>query len=814
LPSTSHKRLFATLITLSFIFQKVCRLQEALELEKLRLEIVKLKPENETSAFFGNSQPRNMADVLTSIGSIYSEMGELSLALQTCLEAEKEFEKDVKLRADCGITGESEFDRLFVRTDVQANLYGHISHLYRKLGDKDKAEEYDRKAWTHANKKQTDEQRFEFLLGKANAYRKNREYNKALAILNQALELALKTSYSTVISRDISRVSVALGDTYAALELYRRALEFYNKSYELNRTSGHHGRMIDDCMNIGTVYESTGKNDDAIEIYQQAMRYCCIDYQPSKSSERFLNLWNFQGTKYLIIRKEEAWKILYRLGKIEKARHDPKAAEYLELAIKVIESLRGKVLPEDHRISFQGSVIEVYETMIELQLELWQKSKKLQFLEELFNYVERSKSRVLIEQLADSTVLQPNTVSRSLLDEENRLMREVEKLEGQLQKGQGNTVDLAEQFVSAQEQINIVWNKIEKEDPDAGAEYVSLRRATPISHDEISQIMAKKGNKSAIVEYYLTQEKLIILVLFSDKSEILCRIKEIPQNKIQKMAAGDFNSPPSPDFPMPDWQLDLSQLLIEPISNQIIPYKRICFIPHDVIHSLPLHALLLEGKPLIRNHVVSYTPSASALKFCQNKGSNKLESCVSFGVALKKDSSRLKKTIRDTAKGVANFFGTDVLSDYKVTKERVLKEISDKDVVHFSCHGYFSQKDPLSSGVVLYEKEILSAREIIDLKLKAELVTLGACETGVSERSLGDELVGLTRAFLYAGVPSLIVSLWEVNAKSTKELILEFYKLAKSGVDKATALQQAQNKIMEDFPHPYYWAPFVLVGKS
>lgn len=87
-------------------------------------------------------------------------------------------------------------------------------------------------------------------------------------------------------------------------------------------------------------------------------------------------------------------------------------------------------------------------------------------------------------------------------------------------------------------------------------------------------------------------------------------------------------------------------------------------------------------------------------------------------------------------------------------------------------------------------------------------------ETGINERSPGDELIGLTRAFLYAGAPSVVVSLWSVDAQSTHDLMLEFYRHLKNGVDKATALQKAQIKIMEkkEYSHPYYWAPFALVG--
>ena len=100
------------------------------------------------------------------------------------------------------------------------------------------------------------------------------------------------------------------------------------------------------------------------------------------------------------------------------------------------------------------------------------------------------------------------------------------------------------------------------------------------------------------------------------------------------------------------------------------------------------------------------------------------------------------------------------------------------------------------------------------MRLNTELVTLSACETGYNQRSPGDELIGLTRAFLYAGAPSVIVTLWPVYGRSAQKLMLEFYRQLKNGANKATALQKAQIKVMETkkYSHPYFWAPFILVG--
>jgi CHAT domain-containing protein/histone H3/H4 len=814
LPLASHQRLFAALLSVSFQFQKVSRFREALELEKLRLELVRLRPETETSSFMENTQPRNVADVLQSIGEIYAQMGELSLALQTLIEAEIWYNKDKQLLSKNGIEGESKFDRVFFRTNIRADLCAHISYLYQELGEPDKAKEYDRKAWEYAGEKQTDEQRLEFLFGRANTYLDKKDYSMALEISNQALELALKLSRSTVISRDVSRACIALGDVYATLKLYRRALEFYERSYKLNQSSGHYDRMRNDCMKISAVYEATGKHDDAIDAYKKALRYCSVEYHPTKVSEQYLNLWEYQGSTYLIVRTDVAWDILYRLARIEKARKNPQAIEYLELAINVIERLRRKILTDDQRIGFQSSVIDVYEIMIELQLELWQRENDPRYLETLFCYIERAKSRVLIDKLADLPVLQPTTVNRCLLNDENRIAREIEKLESLLTEGTGNSVEIADKLISAQEEIYKIWIQIEQDDPYAGAEYVSLRRASPISVDEIREVVKQNDHKTAIIEYYLTSKNLIILIIFSDKSEIACRVMNISRDEIRKLALVNVNSPPSLDLRMPYWQLDLSPLLVEPIRGLIINYERVCFVPHDVLHSVPLHALHL-GESDLRTCTeiaeIFYVPSASLLKYCRSKPPRNQGNNLVLGNPKRDDLADIPLTMTE-ARIVADTLGCPAFVKEQATKALLFKESEGAEYIHIACHGEFKDDVALSSALLLSDGDF-TAREMIDLKLRSELVVLSACETGISENRSGDELIGFVRALLYAGTQSVILSLWNAYDESTSKLMISLYdKIIHQGLPKAKALSLAQRDLIKSGFSEAKWAPFILVG--
>jgi len=309
-----------------------------------------------------------------------------------------------------------------------------------------------------------------------------------------------------------------------------------------------------------------------------------------------------------------------------------------------------------------------------------------------------------------------------------------------------------------------------------------------------------------LLEYYSTGEKLFIFVLSSRDKKLYVEEVPISQDMLNRYISEDYWRSVVKHKQYPgvgdSWQA-LSDYLITPAAKYIKKDDLICFVPYDKIHYLPLHALELEGEPIIKHHPVIYFPSASLIKLCKNKGSKRLNSCAAYGIVFE-----------DEARRIAGLFKVKPYLGRSATREQVIETCANKDILHFSCHGKFDTGDPLSSGIVLYDGAVLTAREIFNLKLNCQLVTLSACETGVNERNPGDELIGLTRAFLYAGAPSVVVSLWSVDAASTQELMLEFFKEIKKGANKAEALRKAQIKVMEnkEYSHPYYWAPFILVG--
>jgi CHAT domain-containing protein len=154
-----------------------------------------------------------------------------------------------------------------------------------------------------------------------------------------------------------------------------------------------------------------------------------------------------------------------------------------------------------------------------------------------------------------------------------------------------------------------------------------------------------------------------------------------------------------------------------------------------------------------------------------------------------------------------------ILSGEQASREAFSREAQHASIVHIATHATFRQDNPMFSNFKLADGYI-TALDLFSMQCQANLVTLSGCQSGLGQITESDDLLGLVRGFLYAGARSLLTSLWSVSDDSTVMLMNEFYKTWRTGKTKANALQQAMQTVRLTYPHPYYWAPFALVGKT
>jgi CHAT domain-containing protein len=254
---------------------------------------------------------------------------------------------------------------------------------------------------------------------------------------------------------------------------------------------------------------------------------------------------------------------------------------------------------------------------------------------------------------------------------------------------------------------------------------------------------------------------------------------------------------------------ELFHLLMAPLWPQLDGASSLIIVPHGPLHRLPFPALEVEGRPLIATHAVSYAPSAAVLKFCRDKPAPRHAAPLLVGVP----DNRIGR-VRDELQAMAEIFpqATSLLGE-AATVDQLRQHASQCSWLHLAAHGIFRPEAPLLSGLQLADRW-LTVQDIYELPLNASLVTISACESGLSGVTGGDDLVGLVRGFLYAGAASLLVSQWMVDDEAMARLMIEFYRLWQSGVPKARALQQAQCAFWEEYQHPFYWAPLMLIGNE
>jgi len=368
-------------------------------------------------------------------------------------------------------------------------------------------------------------------------------------------------------------------------------------------------------------------------------------------------------------------------------------------------------------------------------------------------------------------------------------------------------------------------------------EYAALVEAEPLSSSDIRQLL---DDESVLLEYFVTENNTLIFVATKDK----LRQITVPEGfnslrgKITLFRGTAVHQMNEQKLAKRPWILPLEKLyriLIEPVQQAgfLNGKKHLVIVPQGLLHYLPFQALITanEGgndKPhfLVEDYIISYAPSASVLKYCREKNTNKKNNLLLLAPRIE----HLPMSEEEISE-ISDSFGKNAEkhSGETATESLVKENGLNFDLLHFATTAHFNKRNPMFSNLDMAKSESddgsLEVHEIFNLDLNACLVVLSACQTamgsGYSETiPKGDDLVSLTRAFMFAGSPSVVASLWEIFDPSTALFMTRFYENLKSK-NKATALALTQREMINkdfadngnlNYAHPYHWASFVLVG--
>jgi CHAT domain-containing protein len=478
------------------------------------------------------------------------------------------------------------------------------------------------------------------------------------------------------------------------------------------------------------------------------------------------------------------------------------ALESARRAMDLVESIRGRLQEADLRSSFFEGKQELYQNSVRLALQLGQAG-------EGFALAERSRARAFLDLLGTHTALSKGS-TQALAAEDLRLRARLAAARaGDLvEDEEGETAVGAGAIAAAERAYADFLNAVRAASP----EQASLMSVEPVTLAEV-QALLEEG--TTLLEYLVTPNEVVVWVVDRSRSELV-RIR-VPRaavlNDVRafRKAIADL----APAAEVERRAEALHRQLVAPVRAHVRG-DRVVVVPHDVLHYLPFAALRSpQGRWLIEDWRLSTVPSASVLKYLGGKGSAARGPAVAIGNPELGPDFSLRFAERE-AQAVADAFpGARVFVRGAATEREAKTLAPTASVLHFATHAELDEKDPLASALLLVggggEDGRLEVRELFRLDLNARLVVLSACETGLGQLSRGDELVGLQRAFLYAGTPAVVTTLWKVDDRASFVLMRRFYEaLASNGP--AEALRRAQRASLAEQSHPFFWAAFSLAG--
>lgn len=638
------------------------------------------------------------------------------------------------------------------------------------------------------------------------------QYDAAIAAFNNSLAIARAIHYPV----GQASALLNLGSAYHSLNQVNNAISYYQQSLKIAQAAGDRKQQSEVLGSLGLAFEDLKDYSKAIHYHQKSLEIARSRQDPEAEAMALNNLGH----------------TLFKAGKL------PQAEAALRSAIKVLDALRPG-LTDTYKVSIFDTQTHTYNLLQqvlvadnkpEAALEASEQGRSRAFAELLAGKLAADVTdKAAADSLSKSSPLSIGQI-RQIARQQNATLVEYSVIPADEFKFRGKQRGKASAL--------LIW--VVQPTGKVAVRRVDLTAAEPLTA-QTSPGKATPGDRGA-------QTGVAVADVVSQT-----------RHSIRGRAAADVNNPARDNTLAFSFEPDrvsnqLKQLyrwLIAPISDLLPtdPTAHVVFIPHESLFLIPFPALRHpDGKYLIEQHTVLTAPSIQVLGLT---GELRVRS-EERGVRSQQNSPHPALIIgnpvmpslpappgqpsqplsplpgaEEEAIAIAQLLNTTAMTGAAATKATVLQKLPQAALVHLATHGLLEYGDQ-SSGSLLQglgvpgaialapsgsDNGFLTASEILNLRLRAQLVVLSACDTGQG-RITGDGVIGLSRAFISAGVPSIIVSLWAVPDAPTAQLMTHFYKALQQSPDKARALRQAMLATMQEYPKPLDWAAFTLIGAA
>jgi CHAT domain-containing protein len=553
------------------------------------------------------------------------------------------------------------------------------------------------------------------------------------------------------------------------------------------------------------------------------------------------------------------------------------AKQHYKLGLRQLESIQGQLGVEEFKIGAFEGALYAYRGLVRLLLAEYQATGDRRALFEGFEYHERQRARVLLEILGRSRARRFGGEVRWLAAGEEEIRRQVARIHQQLRAPKldpGEEGHLLDQF----EGLRANWRTLQREAAQQSPRYAQLISPHPVTLEEVQSVL---DPDAVLLEYSTAPDGTMLWAITKDEVQtyILPGREGLPtlEAYLKTLREPLMGSDEVSQHVVLGQQIYRG--LVEPATQQLRGKRHVIIVPDGPLYYLPFEALILPdpqdgaGKPeslagvpyLVKHFRVSYAPSASVLVAQRRdrgtRGPTARSPLVAFGDPVYREGAfaegpevpstgtlhaqlrgmrlRRLKFSGDEVRRIAEIWGVPLNSPHinvrdraSVSRVREL-DLSQYRMLHFAAHAVAGDEVGWATqpALILSQERgkddgsgLLQFADILELKLNADLVVLSACDTGLGRLREGEGIVGLTRAFLYAGASAVVASLWEVEDQSTSVLMEQFYRRLKQGESKAEALRQAKLDVLQamidlralgtrqSLAPPFYWAPFILVG--
>jgi len=784
-------------------------------------------------AIFGEESPQ-VAAMYANIGSVYWAKGDYDQAISF-------YEKALALQER---TGKQQVNLALV--------YHNLAISYSAKGERDRALALEEKALPILLRTYGPEHDSvaDTYLVMAEAYTGKGELDHALELVKKAL--AVQTALLGESHPGLAIPHHILGEVYLKKKDFPRSLGHFGRALALEEKAFGpvHAEVAKDYNGLAEAERTRGDLDRALILYQRSLHADVPGFteEDPRVNPPFERVLSEEVLLEALDGKAQTFVLRAERGKSSGPDLESALQTYEE-AVLCLDRMRFGYRVEESKLFRAGKAQEIYDRAIRTALGLYERSGDERHRGLAFRFAEKGKGGVLLEAMAGAEARRFAGIPDGLLEQERRLrvdlaFHERRLSEERLEAGADVTAAAPSQekvFALLQE-YDTLRRRLEADYP----RYHDLKYpAAAVTVSEVQNDVL--DDASAFVEYFVGPDQVVVFAITRGSFQVATVPAAGLPAEVERLRRGILERD---ETTYAGAARRLYEWLLSPVADAVTG-KRLILVPDGPLNTLPFEALVTrpvsaapataELPVLLREHAVSYAYSATLLRqTLRAKRTPPSADFVAFAPVFAREIAAQPgrgdlPASRAEVEQVASRFraryplwrrllgqGPAVYLEAAASEARAKSpELGRYRYVHFATHGLTDPREPRLSGLLLApdrpgpEDGFLRLGEIYNLDLRADLVVLSACETGLGRLAGGEGVIGLTRAFLYAGASRVLVSLWPVSDASTADLMVDFYDELLAGTPPAEALRRAKLRLLRrhlEYAKPYYWSAFVLIG--